>query len=290
VGLWCGNHQISSRATRRPFAVGEATIWRVLRDRGFIVAEPKKRPKHTSQRFSAQRANECWQIDATKWQLDSGVWIEIINVVDDCTRVLIASHAVTAQQWGWPERLLSDNGSAFRGSGAGGLIPNLTAMGIRDSHSRPYHPQTCGKVERFHQTLKLHLTSQERVAEIAGLQQQLDRFSNYYNSHRPHRAIGRRPPAVVWELTPRSGPADQPLNTATTTHRSIVDSNGRIEIATRVRISLGAAHAGQIAQVALTGRTAHIFINGRLIRQLEIDPDKRNQPLHTKGGRPGKRA
>lgn len=283
----------------------DATIWRVLRDRGFIVPEPKKRPKHTSRRFAAERANECWQIDATKWLLPDGTWVEIINVIDDCTRLLIASQAVRtcttanswdtlchgAARWGWPERVLSDNGTPFRGrDGAGGLVPSLAALGIRDTHSRPYHPQTCGKVERFHQTLKLHLSRQTPAADLVELQAQLDRFAEYYNHRRPHRAIGRRTPAEAWMATPRSGPADQPISAPTATHRLVVDKAGRITIGSRLRISLGAAHIGHIAHLVVTGEHAHVFIDGRLVRQLRIDPTKRSQSLYNRGGHPGKRA
>src|SRR5258706_536779 len=85
------------------WAPSEATIWRVLKQRGFINPEPRKAPKHAYRRFVAERANECWQIDATKWWLADGTMIEIINVIDDCTRVLIASVAVptctTANSW-----------------------------------------------------------------------------------------------------------------------------------------------------------------------------------------------
>ena len=195
-----------------------------------------------------------------------------------------------AARWGWPERVLSDNGTAFRGRGDGGLIPSLMALGIRDTHSRPYHPQTCGKIERFHQTIKLHLRCQDAVTVIDDLQRQLDRFADYYNHRRPHRAIGRRTPASVWAETPRSGPADRALNAVTSTHHAPVARDGRIRIGDKIRISLGALHAGQNAQVVLTGRIAHVFIDGRLVRQLEIDPTKRNQPLYTQGGHPRKRA
>jgi len=283
----------------------EATIWRVLRDRGFITPEPKKRPKHTSRRFAAERANECWQIDATKWLLPDGTWVEIINVIDDCTRLLVASRAVRtcttpnswdalchgAARWGWPERVLSDNGTPFRGrDGTGGLVPSLTALGVRDTHSRPYHPQTCGKVERFHQTLKRHLDRQPATDEIGVLQQQLDRFSDYYNHQRPHRAIARQFPAIAWAGTPRSGPATHPIGTPTSTHRLLVARDGTIGLGQRLRISLGAAHRQQTAHLVITGLHAHVFIDGRLVRQLEIDPNKRNQPIHSRPGHPGKRA
>lgn len=271
----------------------EATIWRVLKERGFINPEPRKAPKHAYRRFAAERANECWQIDATKWWLADGTMVEIINVIDDCTRVLIASVAVStcttanswdalcagAQQWGWPERVLSDNGRAFRGAaGQGGLLPALAALGIGDAHSRPYHPQTCGKVERFHQTLKLHLASKDPAQTLTELQAQLDRFRETYNHHRPHRAIGRRFPADVWAATPRSGPAGHPLGTPTTTSTTVVTADGRISIASRTRVGIGVAHAGKTALTVITGVNAHVFINGRLIRQLTINPNTRDQP------------
>jgi transposase InsO family protein len=275
------------------WAPSEATIWRVLKQRGFINPEPRKAPKHAYRRFVAERANECWQIDATKWDLADGTMIEIINVIDDCTRVLIASVAVPtcttinswaalcqgAQHWGWPERVLSDNGMAFRGAaGHGGLLPALGALGIEDRHSRPYHPQTCGKVERFHQTLKRHLATRDPAATLADLQADLDRFTERYNHHRPHRAIARRFPADVWHTTPRSGPAGHALGTPTTTSTAVVTADGRISIATRTRISLGIAHAGQTATTVITGNQAHVFINGRLVRQLAINPNTRDQP------------
>src|SRR5439155_5117645 len=125
-------------------APSESTIWRVLKERGFITPEPRKAPKHAYRSFSAERANECWQIDSTIWALSDGTSIDIIDVLDDCTRVAIASVAVAsctavatwealclgAAQWGWPARLLSDNASAFRGGpeGGGGIEPNLLAL------------------------------------------------------------------------------------------------------------------------------------------------------------------
>ncbi len=167
--------------------------------------------------------------------------VEIINVIDDCTRVLIASMAVPtcttanswdalcagAQQWGWPERVLSDNGMAFRGpAGNGGLLPALAALGIEDRHSRPYHPQTCGKVERFHQTLKLHLNRHDLTATLAELQADLDRFREIYNHHRPHRAIGRRFPADVGHADTTLRPRQHPLSTATTPHTLVTATVG----------------------------------------------------------------
>jgi transposase InsO family protein len=80
-------------------------------------------------------------------------------------------------------------------------------LGISSVHSRPYHPQTCGKVERFHQTLKRFLAKQDAADSIAALQTQLDRFRTYYNDVRPHRAIGRRTPTEAFAARPAASPA-----------------------------------------------------------------------------------
>ena len=89
----------------------------------------------------------------------------------------------------------------------------LGLRGVRISHSRPYHPQTCGKVERFHQTEKKWLAAQPRAGTVAALQRQLDRFCTYYNTTRPHRALGRRTPAQAYAARPKAVPTG-PVGTA----------------------------------------------------------------------------
>lgn len=290
AGLDAGAASIASYLAASPMAVpSEGTIWRILTRRGFIEADPSKRPNRPTRSFAAERANECWQVDDTGWSLADGTAVKIINIIDDCSRVNIASVAVascTAQtaldtfaagaaEWGWPERFLSDNASEFRH----GLTTALAELGIGAGHSRPYHPQTCGKVERFHQTLKRFLAAQTPPETLADLQGQLDQFRAFYNRYRPHRSLGRRPPAKVWADTPKSGPAQQPLTAPTRIHRSIANSRGVIEAGRNTRINLGAHHAGQHALAIITGTTAHAFIDGRLVRALTIDPNKRYQPL-----------
>ncbi|MCP3994749.1 MAG: transposase [bacterium] len=274
----------------------EATIWRVLTRRGFIVPQPDKAPKHAHRSFTAERANECWQIDDTPWYLADGTEVKIINIIDDCSRVLIRSkaehHCTTetafeafydgAEQWDWPQRFLSDNAKAFRF----GLAEAVAAIGIAASHSRPYHPQTCGKVERFHQTLKKWLAVQPPSATLKELQTQLDRFTHIYNHTRPHRSLGRRIPADIHAATPKSGPANRPLNQPTDIRHLKVRSNGVICISRRYDISLGAAYIGNTVTAIITGLNCHVFHKGQLIRQLTLNPKRRNQPLYDRPGRP----
>jgi transposase InsO family protein len=280
----------------------EATIWRVLRERGFIIPAPHKAPKHAHRSFSASRANECWQIDATKWMLASGEVVEIINVIDDCTRVAVASVAVAvctiatawdalcrgAEMWGWPARVLSDNGAAFRGdtrAGGGGIEASLAALGIAVGHSRPYHPQTLGKVERFHQTLKKYLRACDPAWSLEELQAYLDAFVERYNRRRAHRSLGRRTPAAVWDITPKSGPASRALGTPTRVYRGKV-WEGRVFLPRRrYAISIGARYNGEQATVVLTGVHAHVFVEGRLARSFTLDPERRYQTLPSKSRR-----
>lgn len=277
-------------------APSESTIWRVLDRRGLIIKTPAKAPKRSRRRFVADRANERWQIDATHWSLADGTAVEIINVLDDCTRVAVASRVVPActiaaafdaltwgaARWGWPEGILSDNGSAFRGGPSpqlGGLAALLVELGVRADRSRPHHPQTCGKVERFHQTLKQHLAAHSRSASITALQDRIDTFIERYNTQRPHRALGRQRPADVWHAAPRSGPASHALNAATTIHHAIV-TRGVIQIGRRFEITVGATWNNHTATTIITGLNAHVFINGHLARRLTINPSRRCQPLH----------
>jgi transposase InsO family protein len=287
-------------AARATVAVpSEATVWRILHRRGLITPEPKKAPKRSGRRFVAERANERWQIDATHWSLADDTAVEIINVIDDCTRVLTASVAVRtcttataleaitrgAEGWGWPEGVLSDNASAFHGRPGdgrpGGLAVALEALGIRAGRSRPYHPQTCGKVERFHRTLKLYLESRTRPDNLAALQAQLDAFTEIYNHQRRHRGIGRQIPAELFAATPRSGPADRPLGTVTRVYRYNT-SGGQVWAGRLYRISIGNRYDGQPATIVLTGTRAHVFVQGQLVRHLDIDPTRRDQPLRSR--------
>jgi transposase InsO family protein len=281
--------------TRTP---SEATIWRVLTRRGFVVAQPKKAPKGSHRRFVAERANQSWQIDDTGYALADQSPVKIIDVLDDCSRVVVAVKAVRtctgaaaleavlagAAMWGLPERMLSDNAPAFRES----MAAALAKLGVGYGHSRPYHPQTCGKVERFHQTLKKFLAAQEPAASLEDLQAQIDRFVAYYNYQRPHRGIGRRIPAQAWADTPKSGPADRPLGTPTAIYYGRATVYGIISVGLHrdnpnpgrtMMINLGRAHGLQATTTVITGTACHVFIDGRLVRQLTLDPTRRYQRL-----------
>jgi transposase InsO family protein len=286
---------------RHGHAPAVSTIWRILSARGFVTPQPHKRPKSSYQRFVADQPNERWQLDITHYRLADDTEVEILNILDDHSRLAVASttrriftagdvNAVfenTAAQHGDPAGLLSDNGAVFTGAPrrGGRVALELTChtRGIRFTHSRPYHPQTCGKVERFHQTLKKWLDHQPRPATVRQLQGLLDRFRDYYNTIRPHRALARRTPQQAYTARPKAVPTATPIDTG---HYRVrhdrIDPSGVITLRYNSRlhhIGLGRRHAG--TRVLVLAHDRHIRVlttDGGLLRELTLDPTRDYQP------------
>jgi transposase InsO family protein len=286
-------------------APSTATIWRTLKRRGFVTPQPHKRPRSSWQRFEAELPNECWQADVTHWPLADDVEVEILDVIDDHSRLFVSSTAravftsgavvddlATAMaRYGRPERMLTDNGAIFtgkyRGRGWVALERECVAQGIRLGHSTPYHPQTCGKVERLHQTLKKWLAKQPRAATITELQTQLDTFRGYYNTARPHRAIDRRTPATAWAARTRAVPTRQGIriDEQFRVRKDRVDTDGKLTLRHGSRLHhIGIGRAWAHTRVLMLIRELNIRViteaDGELIRELVLDPTRDYQPQH----------
>jgi transposase InsO family protein len=302
-GLDAGAHTIAYHLTQRHGSTpAPATIWRILSRRGFVTPQPHKRPRSSYVRFQAEMPNERWQADITHWKLAGGREVEILNVLDDHSRLLVASHArlttkaadvvasfhQAAAGHGLPASVLTDNGAIFtaapRGGGRCAIELELAALGIGYRHSRAYHPQTCGKVERFHQTLKRWLAKQPTAWTIPELQAQLDRFAGYYNLQRPHRALGRRTPAAAFAARPKATPSR--LGFVVPRHYRIrqdkVDHSGVITLRYNSRlhhIGLGRRHAGVRVLVLVADLEVRVLTeDGQLLRALTLDPSRDYQP------------
>jgi transposase InsO family protein len=264
-----------------------ATIWRVLVRRGFVVPEPKKRPKASYIRFEATAPNELWQADCMDWTIATGV-VKILSFLDDHSRSALrvkglaaatsdatwATFCEATEQWGVPLGQLSDNGLNFSGKLRRFEVAferELRRIGVVPKTSRPYHPQTCGKVERFQQTLKKWLTRQPLAADLAELQAQLDAFVDYYNHHRPHRGIGGVTPAERWAATPPAINLGIALPSPAQTTTPTVDANGVVRVGA-ARAWVGRRWAHHTAHVHHDHTTAAVFINHQLIRVITLEP------------------
>jgi len=295
AGLDAGASTIQWHLGRRKIdpAPSAATIWRILVRRGFVVAQPQKRPAASLHRFEAAAPNQLWQADATKWTIATGQ-VEILDFLDDHSRLITGCRAVeratsentweafsaAVAAWGLPQGHLSDNGLNFSGRLRGfevGFEANLRAAGVRPITSRPFHPQTCGKIERFHQTLKRRLRRQRLAADLAELQAQLDLFVAYYNAERPHRGIGRRTPLERWKATPAAVSRGVALPGPGKRVTAVVDGAGRLQVRPWI-IHVGVAHTGRSARVMLDDTHAAVFIDDLLVRHFELDKGRTYQP------------
>jgi len=286
---------------RHGAAPAVSTIWRILTARGFVTPQPHKRPKSSYLRFAAEQPNERWQTDITHWTLADGTEVEILHWLDDHSRLLLASTArrvfkapevaasyqKIAAQYGNPASVLSDNGAVFtgryRGKGRVALEVALHGRGVVFIHSRPYHPQTCGKVERVHQTVKKHLSTRPPARTLAQLQRQLDAFRAYYNTVRPHRALHRATPAQAYQARPKAAASGTPLiDGHYRVRHAKIDSNGKLTLRHNSRlhhIGLGRRHAGKTVLILVHDLHVRIITtSGALLRDFQLNPDKDYQP------------
>jgi transposase InsO family protein len=280
-----------------------STIWRVLKARGFVNPQPHKRPKSSYRRFCADLPNETWQADVTHVTISDDVVFEVLNIIDDHSRLCVASHAFviarssdvartlykSAETLGFPQSFLTDNGMIFttqtRHGFAGAFEMELAGLGIHSKHSRPYHPQTCGKVERFHQTLKKFIYQQDGVQTKKQLQRELDRFVTYYNEVRPHRGIGRKTPAEVYAAREKARPSAEPIDLSggRRLRRDKLDSKGTVTLRINGQmhhIPCGRAYAGWRVRVLVDDLDIRVIgVDGSPLRHLTLDPSRNYQPL-----------
>jgi hypothetical protein len=165
------------------------------------------------------------------------------------------------------------------------LQTELERLVILSKNSRPYHPQTCGKIERLHQTLKGYLTRQPAAKTPTELQTQLDAFVHYYNNIRPHRALNDRTPLQAYNARTKARPAAGILPaTHFRVRQDKVDQGGRVSLHHNSRlhhIGIGRAHTGRAIKLLIADQNIRIIDKntGQLIRELTLDPTRDYQPL-----------
>jgi transposase InsO family protein len=280
-----------------------STIRRILHTAGLITPEPRKRPRSSYVRFEAAQPNETWQSDFTHWRLADGTDVEILNWLDDHARKLLSCTVHTPvtgddvvttflaciDAYGPPASTLTDNGRVYtarHGGGRNAFEYTLAVLHIIQKNGTPNHPQTQGKIERFHQTLKRWLSARPRARTITELQAQLDAFREHYNQHRPHRALDGRTPDQAYAATPKAIPAG---TTADTTHYRLrydhVGTNGKTSFRRAGRmhhLGIGTTHHGKRVMLLADDTTVTVIHldTGEIIATNTINPNKtywRNQ-------------
>jgi transposase InsO family protein/transposase-like protein len=224
-----------------------ATINRILVRAGQVSPDPSKRPKSSYIRFEAEQPNETWQSDFTHYRLTRtdgrpGADVEIISWLDDHSRyalhvsahtrvtapIVLTTFTQAADLHGYPASTLTDNGMVYtvrlagrgRQGGKNSFEAELSRRHIVQKNSRPNHPTTCGKAERFQQTMKKWLRAQPiQPSALADLQVLLNQFRDEYHHRRPHRSLPHRAtPATAYNARPKAAPG---LDRTSHTHHRV---------------------------------------------------------------------
>ena len=178
-------------------------------------------------RFEQAAPNRLWQMDFKGHFAIAQGRCHPLTVLDDHSRFVVCLQAcgdeqgatvqaaltATFRRYGLPERMLMDNGPPWGTEGQqtlSALVLWLIRLGIRLSHSHPYHPQTQGKDERFHRTLKAEVLRDQYFASLSACQRSFDRWREVYNRERPHQALDMAVPISRYQPSPCSFPETLP--------------------------------------------------------------------------------
>jgi putative transposase len=219
-----GARKLAARLRRDSITPPAAsTVHAILRRNDLVIETAGQGAPLT--RFEKEAPNLLWQMDFKGWvKLTNGARLHPLTVVDDHSRYLVCLKACAAQteetvrghleaafrHHGLPEAMFVDNGSPW-GAGPGQRWTHfgvwLLKLGVTVLHSRPYHPQSRGKNERFHRTLNKEVLSLTCFRGLKEAQRAFDVWSPIYNAERPHEALGMAVPADRYRTSPRPMPA-----------------------------------------------------------------------------------
>ena len=264
-----------------------STVHRILLRHGLVLEEDSHRP--AIQRFQRAAPNELWQMDF-KSPIRWGTPVGPLSVLDDHSRYVVILHAIgnargdlvraelenAFQQCGVPQGMLMDHGTPWWSTmaplGATSLSLWLMRQGIGLHWSGFRHPQTQGKVERFHGSLQRAL--ERRGTRDMTPQQWLDAYRWEHNHVRPHEALGMKTPASQWRPSPkRYDPHPRRWEYPEKAHVMKVDCTGRIPLAGR-DWKVGKAFIGEWVQVVALGSRRQIYYCSTLIREFDLESQR----------------
>ena len=286
-----GSHVLAQMLKDRRYdgVPSKSTVTAILRRHGLI--DPAESSKHQPyKRFEHAEPNQLWQMDFKGHiAITKGRRCHPLTVLDDHSRFSLGVRACgneTTQtvrdhltpifrHYGMPDTMLMDNGSPWGSDLDHPFTPLsvwLAQLGVRVVHSRPYHPQTLGKLERFHRSLKAELLQGRTYTDLAHCQSSFDRWRDFYNLERPHHALGLVTPASRYSMSGRTFPESLPEAQYDLDDQvRKVDINGRISFRGQ---SFRVGRAFQGKHVALRPTTADgvwdVFFSLQPVRNIDL--------------------
>ena len=195
------------------------TVNNILHRYGCISTEESQK-RQPFMRFEKNRCNDMWQTDFKgEFRMKDNNYCYPLTILDDHSRfsikiaprlgtasVVIPAFLEAFREFGMPDSILSDNGAQFAGfkKGYTQFEKWLMDLDILPIHGRIKHPQTQGKIERFHRTMKQELLNHRQITDILDAEEQFRLWRNKYNNLRPHEALGMKPPAEIYEPSQRA--------------------------------------------------------------------------------------
>jgi len=273
-------------------APSASTVTQILKRNGIALGEHGGGAK-TFTRFERAAANELWQMDFKGHVATADGRLHPLTVLDDHSRFCLVLAACADEQaetvkahltqaferYGLPVSLITDNGPPW-GTGRlarrGGRVWTelgvwIAEQDIRVLRSRPLHPQTLGKDERFHRTLKAEALAGPPFAGLAEAAPRLDAWRDIYNTQRPHEALGLATPASRHILSPRPyKPDPEPFAYAPDDLARKVDRDGRISFRGRA-LRIGRAFFGRTIALRPTQKDGAFDILFRATRLATLD-------------------
>lgn len=298
-----GSRKLQWRLAREGVQLARSTIDRILDRRG-LRATAHARSRTATRRFERSRPNELVQMDFKgEYRLRTGGWCYPLSLLDDHSRFNLGLFALPSQRtqgvqrslitsferYGVPESLLLDHGTPWwsptNGHGLTQLSVWLIRQGIRLHFSAFRHPQTQGKVERFHRTLDETVRHWGRPETLPDFAATFEHFRSIYNHQRPHEALAMQPPARRYRPSPRPYQPEPPAweyPEGTTVQR--LNPAGCLKVAGR-RYFVCESLAGE--EVAWEGFDGKLLVTYRHMHVREIDLDSgRTRPLAEAVARP----
>lgn len=273
-----------------------STITSILARHGLLA--PDRRAQRDWQRFEEAQPNALWQMDFKGHVPTAAGRCHPLTVLDDHSRFNICLAACTDERaatvqaqltaafrrYGLPERMLMDNGSPWSGGAASPhtwLTAWLMRLDIEVRHGRPYHPQTQGKDERFHRTLKLEVLVRRPVWQSPGAMQPVfDDWREVYNFRRPHEALGQRPPASRYTPSARALPATlPPIDYAPNDAVRKVQMDGEIHFRGREYLVGKAFHGQPVAVRAIDDGIWDVYYCRQRVRTINLAAPMENDEV-----------